>query len=164
MVDKAGSKTTVNGTERHDNFLLLLRITSDRQNVRYKTKIEIVSELYHGQTLTVVIILFRGTSSKYFSDLIARLPMCFVCVIIKACIVLPPLHFTCPGEFFLRVLIRCLFSHFSVRSSILCTSWQGRRILFRSFLRFLNVLYIYENVITAFRYFYKNRSPHACSN
>ncbi len=34
---------------------------------------------------------------------------------------------------FLRVLIRCLFSHFSVRSSILCTSWRGRRILFRCF-------------------------------
>ena len=47
--------------------------------------------------------------------------------------VLPPFHSTCPGEFFLRVLIRCLFSHFSVRSSILCTSWRGRRILFRSF-------------------------------
>jgi hypothetical protein len=30
-----------------------------------------LSELYHSQTLTVVIILFRGsTSSKYFSDLI----------------------------------------------------------------------------------------------
>ena len=47
--------------------------------------------------------------------------------------VLPPFHSTCPGEFFLRVLIRCLFSHFSVLSSILCTSWRGQRILFRSF-------------------------------
>jgi hypothetical protein len=46
---------------------------------------------------------------------------------------LPLFHSTCPGEFFLRVLIRCLFSHFSVRYSILCTSWRGRRILFRRF-------------------------------
>jgi hypothetical protein len=64
--------------------------------------------------------------------------------------VLPPFHSTCPGEFFLRVLIRCLFSHFSVRSSIPCTSWRGRRILFRIFSRFLNVLYIDLNIITAF--------------
>jgi hypothetical protein len=49
-------------------------------------------------------------------------------------ILLPPFHSTCQGEFFLRVpIVRCLFSHFSVRSSILCTSWRGRRILFRSF-------------------------------
>jgi hypothetical protein len=38
-------------------------------------------ELYHGQTLTVVVILFRGTSLKYFSDLTARLLACIVCVI-----------------------------------------------------------------------------------
>jgi hypothetical protein len=45
------------------------------------------SELYHGQLLTVLIILFRGASSKYFTDLIARLLMCFVCISIKAKIV-----------------------------------------------------------------------------
>ncbi len=50
--------------------------------------------------------------------------------------VLPPFHSSCPGEFFLRVLIRCLFSQFSVQSSILCTSWRGRRISFRSFCGF----------------------------
>jgi hypothetical protein len=48
-------------------------------------------------------------------------------------VILPPFHSTCPGEFFLRVFIRCLFSHFSVKYSILCTSWRGRRILFRRF-------------------------------
>jgi hypothetical protein len=38
-----------------------------------------------------------------------------------------------PGECFLRVLIRCFFSHFSVWSSKLCTSLRGRTILFSSF-------------------------------
>ena len=47
--------------------------------------------------------------------------------------VLTPFHSTCPGRFCLRALIRCLFSHFSVQSSILCTSWRGRQILSRSF-------------------------------
>ena len=47
----------------------------------------ICSELDHGQTLNVVIILFAATSLKYFSDLIARLLMCFVCVSSKAGIV-----------------------------------------------------------------------------
>jgi hypothetical protein len=47
----------------------------------------ICSELYHGQTLAAVMILFRGTSLKYFSDLIARLLMCFVCISSKAGIV-----------------------------------------------------------------------------
>ncbi len=35
----------------------------------------------------MVIILFRGTSLKYFTDLIACLLLCFVCVSRKACIV-----------------------------------------------------------------------------
>jgi hypothetical protein len=47
----------------------------------------ICSELDHGQTLNVVIILFAATSLKYFSDLIALLLMCFVSVISKAGIV-----------------------------------------------------------------------------
>ena len=58
--------------------------------------------------------------------------------------ILPPFHSTCPGEFFLRVLIRCLFSHFSVRSSILCTSWQGRRILFWSLFAVVKCLLIHR--------------------
>jgi hypothetical protein len=47
----------------------------------------ICSELYHGQTLAAVIILFRGTSSKYFGDAIACMLMCFVCISSKAGIV-----------------------------------------------------------------------------
>ncbi len=40
----------------------------------------------------------------------------------------------------LGVLIQRLFSHFSVQTSILCTSWQGQRILFRSFFGVLKCL------------------------
>jgi hypothetical protein len=48
----------------------------------------ICTELYHGQTLTVVVVtLFRGTPLKYVSDLIDLLLMCFVCIISKAGIV-----------------------------------------------------------------------------
>ena len=48
----------------------------------------ICTELYHGQTLTVVVVtLFRGTPLKYFSVLIDLLLMCYVCIISKAGIV-----------------------------------------------------------------------------
>ena len=57
-----------------------------------------------------------------------------------------------------------ILRHFSVRSSIPCTSWRGREFYLEIFLRFLYVLYIDLNFISAFRYFYKNPSPHACCN
>jgi hypothetical protein len=75
--------------------------------------------------------------------------------------VLPPFHSTCPGEFFLRVLIRCLFSHFSVEYSILCTSWRGRRILFRRFFAVFKCLihrYKHNNRIP----FFLSKSESAC--
>ncbi len=79
----------------------------------------------------VLNMCINGPNSQYtwkFDECMARM-----FILTHSLSVLPPFHSTCPGEFFLRVLIWCLFSHFSVQSSILCTSWQGRRILFRSF-------------------------------
>ena len=67
----------------------------------------------------------------------------------KICTTSVPFHLS--TWMFLRVLIWCLFSHFSVQSSILCTSWRGRRILFRSFFAVFKCL--------IHRYKHNNRIP-----
>jgi len=55
--------------------------------------------------------------------------------------VLPPFHSTCPGEFFLRVLIRCLFGHFHVYFGTFCTKRNGWRCLLSANLRGILILH-----------------------
>jgi hypothetical protein len=112
---------------------------------------------FNGFSILTRIFLFSWTSSGIFLSFFREhcahqnAPLCLffmLCVqgtwtgIVHMFVLLPPFHSTCPGDFFLRVLIRCLFGHFRVWSIILWTSWQGRWILLRSFLPFWDASYI----------------------